>query len=284
MNSVFSLATTDVVDTLSNDISEDTSRRNEVFSSEAGSDTIYATGDTNVILAGVDYSIGNSGKTIFLSNQPDTTNHTIDGTAGRDAIATGSGRDIIYAGEGDNEIACLFGGNKTIYAGAGDDLITTSGGNDVIYAGEGNNYINAGDGRNIIYAYAGNDSILTGAGNDIIYAGGGNNTINSGVGNDIIYTGSGNDYINASLGNDIIWLQGGQDTVVIALGNGVDTINNFQLGQTQIGLSGGLTFNDLTIAQGNGATSISAGNAILASLSNVQASSLDASSFVTVTV
>ena len=88
--------------------------------------------------------------------------------------------------------------------------------------------------------------------------------------------------INGGTGNDTIWLGGGNDVVVIAKGDGVDTINNFQLGQTQIGLSGGLTFSDLAIAQGNGATLISVGDELLASLSWVQASSINASSFVTV--
>ena len=102
------------------------------------------------------------------------------------------------------------------------------------------------------------------------------------AGDDIIYSGSGNDEINGGTGNDTIWLGGGQDTIVLARGNGVDTINNVQLGQTQIGLSGGLTFNDLAIAQADGATFISAGSELLASLSWVQASSLSASNFVTV--
>ena len=50
------------------------------------------------------------------------------------------------------------------------------------------------------------------------------------------------DRIDGGKGNDTIWLGGGRDIVVLARGNGIDTINNFQVGQTQIGLSGGLTF------------------------------------------
>jgi len=88
--------------------------------------------------------------------------------------------------------------------------------------------------------------------------------------------------INGGTGNDTIWLAGGNDVVVIAKGDGVDTVNNFQLGQTQIGLSSGLSFSDLAITQGNGATLISAGDQLLASLSWVQASSINASSFVSV--
>ena len=90
------------------------------------------------------------------------------------------------------------------------------------------------------------------------------------------------DRIDGGTGNDTVWLGGGQDIVVLAKGFGTDVINNFQVGQTQIGLSGGLRFSDLAIAQGDGATLISAGNELLASLSWVQASSISASNFVTV--
>ncbi|HEY9706844.1 MAG TPA: hypothetical protein V6D48_01435, partial [Oculatellaceae cyanobacterium] len=101
------------------------------------------------------------------------------------------------------------------------------------------------------------------------------------AGNDTIYSGSGSDVINGGTGNDTLWLGGGRDTVVLARGNGVDTINNFQLGQTEIGLSGGLRFSDLAIAQETDATliEIAATGEDLARLSGVQASSISANSF-----
>ena len=56
--------------------------------------------------------------------------------------------------------------NQTIYAGSGDDYISTAGGNDHIYAGNGNNVIEAGEGNNRIYAGFGYDYISAGAGDD----------------------------------------------------------------------------------------------------------------------
>ena len=121
-----------------------------------------------------------------------------------------------------------------------------------------------------------------GSGNDQIFASEGNNTIDGGFGNDIIYSGSGSDRINGGMGSDTIWLGGGQDIVVLTRGFGVDTIHNFQVGQTRIGLADGLTFSSLTITQGRDAAEIKIGSNVLVSISWVQASSLDASSFVVV--
>ncbi len=173
-------------------------------------------------------------------------------------------------------------GNNSLFGDNGNDTIQGRGGNDLIFGGEGVNSLFGDGGDDIIYGGSQADSITGGTGNDLIFAGEGNNTIFGGAGNDIIYSGSGSDRIDGGKGNDTIWLGGGRDVVVLAKGNGIDTINNFQLGQTQIGLSSGLTFSDLVISQGNDATLISAGNEVLATLSWVQASSINTSSFVTV--
>jgi 3-phytase/alkaline phosphatase D len=176
---------------------------------------------------------------------------------------------------GDDENNNLFGDN-------GNDTIQGRGGNDQIFGSEGVNTLFGDSGDDVIFGGSQADSITGGTGDDTIFASEGNNTVFGGAGNDTIYSGSGNDRIDAGKGNDTIWLGGGRDIVVLAKGNGIDTINNFQPCQTQIGLSGGLRFNDLTITQGDGATLISVGNEVLASLSWVQASSISASNFVTV--
>jgi 3-phytase/alkaline phosphatase D len=178
----------------------------------------------------------------------------------------------------------IIGGdaNDSLYGDNANDTIQGGTGNDQIFGGEGVNTLFGDSGDDLIYGGSQADTVTGGTGNDTIYASEGNNTVFGSAGDDIIYSGSGNDEINGGTGNDTIWLGGGQDTIVLARGNGVDTINNVQLGQTQIGLAGGLTFNDLAIAQADGATFISAGSELLASLSWVQASSLSASNFVTV--
>ena len=182
-------------------------------------------------------------------------------------------------------------GSDTLFGENGNDTIQGRGGNDLICGGEGLNTLLGDGGDDLIYGGSQADTIVGGTGNDTIYTSLGNNTVYGGAGNDIIYSGSGSDCakrtdradrIDAGKGNDIIWLGGGQDVVILARGNGVDTINNFQLGQTQIGLSGGLRFEDLAIFQDDSAILIRAGSELLASLSWVQASHINADSFVTV--
>jgi Ca2+-binding RTX toxin-like protein len=181
--------------------------------------------------------------------------------------------------------------NNSIQGTQGDDSLYGTVGSDFIYGLEGNDQIFGSEGENKLFGGAGNDSLYGGSQDDLIYGGSendtifasdGNNTVYGEFGDDIIYSGAGNDRIDGGTGNDTLWLGGGQDIVVLAKGFGTDVINNFQVGQTEIGLSGGLRFSDLAIAQGDGATLISAGNELLASLSWVQASSINASSFVTV--
>ncbi|AFY35187.1 calcium-binding protein [Calothrix sp. PCC 7507] len=171
---------------------------------------------------------------------------------------------------------------ETIFGNASNDIIYALGGNDQIFASEGNNTIFGGTGDDLIYGGSQADTIYGEKGNDTIFANEGVNTVFGGAGDDLIYTGSGNDFISGGVGNDTIWLGGGRDIVVLAKGDGIDTVNNFQVGQTMIGLSGGLTYDDLTIIQGNGSALINTGDKLLASLSWVQASNIKFDSFFTI--
>ncbi|MDB9399133.1 Ig-like domain-containing protein [Microcystis aeruginosa CS-567/02-A1] len=197
----------------------------------------------------------------------------IVGTLGNDSLFGGAGNDIIYAVAGDNY---LFGGD-------GDDQLFGGDGNDALFGGNGNDQLFGGGGNDYLYGGPGDNLLDGGDGDDILYAGNGNNTLLGGAGDDIIYSGSGQNLINGGLGNDLIFLNGGQDTVVIAQGAGVDTINNFQvsLGQ-RIGLSGGLSFDQLTLTQSGMDTLIKTGDETLAVLEFIQSSSLNSSAFTVV--
>ncbi len=174
--------------------------------------------------------------------------------------------------------------NDSLFGDNGNDTIQGRGGSDQIFGSEGVNTLFGDGGDDLLYGGSQADSITGGTGNDTIYASEGNNTLFGGAGNDAIYSGSGSDRIDGGKGNDTIWLGGGQDIVVLARDNGVDTINNFQSSQTKLGLSSGLTFNDVAITQGNSATliEIASSGEDLARLSGVQASNINATSFVTV--
>jgi len=175
-------------------------------------------------------------------------------------------------------------GNDVLNGTFGDDALYGRGGNDIIFGGEGVNTLLGEDGNDRIYGGFQTDYINGGNGNDEIYGVGGNNTIYGGAGNDLIHSGFGDDLILGGAGNDWIFLGGGKDIVVLQINKGVDRIQNFQVGQTKLGLSGGLTFENLAIAQRGNDTLIKFANTgeDLARLNGVQASSIGSSSFVNV--
>ena len=212
-------------------------------------------------------------------------NH-IDAGEGDNIVIAGDGNDLVYSGPND-DIITGGNGSNALYAGEGKNQITTGSDNDIIYAGASDDFISAGDGDDQIFAAEGNNIIDAGAGNDIIYAGAGYDFITGGTGNDLIFAGDGDNIINGGAGNDIINSGSGKDLFVLGLGEGTDTITNFQVGHDLIGLSGGLTFEQLSINQGIGSNSnefftlISDTNSdsVLASLSWTLADSINSSSF-----
>jgi Ca2+-binding RTX toxin-like protein len=175
-------------------------------------------------------------------------------------------------------------GNNSLFGTVNGDTIFGRDGNDSIFGSEGVNTMYGEDGNDKLYGGSNADYMYGGNGNDDLYGAGGNNKLFGDAGNDEIYSGSGDDLIDGGIGKDTIWLGGGKDTVVLALGNGLDTIYNFQDGQTTLGLSGGLKFEDLAISQkgNNTLIEIANGGEDLARLFGVQASSIDSSNFVIV--
>ncbi|MEO1520617.1 MAG: lysophospholipase, partial [Cyanobacteria bacterium J06633_2] len=103
------------------------------------------------------------------------------------------------------------------------------------------------------------------------------NILNGGEGNDILRGGLGNDTLAGGLGND---------TFVLETNSGTDIIFDFDSGIDILGLSGGLSFGDLTLTQGTGSdvdnTLIIANNQTIASLSGIQATALTSNDFITV--
>lgn len=88
--------------------------------------------------------------------------------------------------------------------------------------------------------------------NDVINGQGGNDSLYGLSGKDILRGDDGNDVLVGGSGNDILTGGSGSDTFVLAAGSGTDTITDFTSTDV-IGLSSGLTINDLTISWGTGA-------------------------------
>ncbi|MBD2386561.1 putative Ig domain-containing protein [Cylindrospermum sp. FACHB-282] len=154
-----------------------------------------------------------------------------------------------------------FNSADVINAQLGDDTIDGLGGDDLLRGGAGNDTLSGGNGDDKLYGDDGNDSLVGGNGQDLLVGGGGNDFLDGGRGDDNLTGGT------------------GSDIFLLATAAGRDTITDFSLGQSdQIGLSGGLSFNQLSFS-GN---EISLGNQTLAALTGFDTTTLTQDNFVLV--
>ena len=123
----------------------------------------------------------------------------------------------------------------------------------------------------------GKDSLSGTPGDDNLNGGNGKDTLNGGAGNDTLVGGNGADNLTGGLGDDI--LTGGKsgDIFILAVGEGTDTITDFGDGPDAIGLTGGVTFNDLSFS-GNDII-VTGSNEILAIVTDVDTTTLSSSNF-----
>jgi Ca2+-binding RTX toxin-like protein len=211
---------------------------------DANGDSLSLTGVSNPVNASVTFSNGN---VIFTPS----TNFTGDASFDY-SISDGKGGTIRA------NVSVAVGGTQT--GGIGDDTLTGT---------EGNDSLNG---------LRGNDSLIVNSGNDTLIGGNGKDFLVGSAGDDLLDGGNGTDTLRGGLGNDSLTGGNRQDIFVFADGEGIDTINNFQLGSDQIGLTGGLTFGNLSFS-GN---EILMGSKVLAVLTGVNTNTLTASNFVTV--
>ncbi|KAF3886436.1 MULTISPECIES: DUF4347 domain-containing protein [Nostocales] len=192
--------------------------------------------------------------------------NAIVGTPGSDRLMGTTNSDRILGLEGDDIIIAGFGADE-IDAGDGNDTVfgdsissvtnATSSTSDLIKGGNGSDRLYGSEGKDWLYGEAGDDLLW---GND---------------GADEFWGGLGNDYLTGGKGNDIF---------VVARNEGIDTINDFRVGEDIIRLSGSLTFSALSMVQVLNNTIIvdNSNQKYLAILVGVQASTLTANSFTTI--
>ena len=152
-------------------------------------------------------------------------------------------------------------------------------GNDIIHGTSGRDEINGGNGKDTLYGGNGSDTLIAGNGDDLLYGG---------VSDDVLSGGNGDDLLDGGQGNDTLTGGKGSDRFVLAVGAGTDKITDFTDCQDRIGLSGGLSFEQLKIAQGIGANSadtlisVTSNDEVLAILTGVNAINITAADFVAV--
>ena len=131
------------------------------------------------------------------------------------------------------------------------------------------------DANNTASGFAGDDIISGGVGNDQLFGGKGDDNLNGGEGDDTLIGGAGADILISGTGRDVL---------VLAAGAGTDTFIDFQKGQDFIGLSRGLSFNQLRVTQGDFSTTIEivSNGEVLANILSVSTSPLTASDFISI--
>jgi DNA-binding XRE family transcriptional regulator len=182
------------------------------------------------------------------------------------------------------------GQNNIVFTGAGKDEVDLS--TVSAFPNSGNNIVDLGSGDDTIFVNKG-DRAFGSDGNDIFDArdSQGNNRISGGVGDDIFYLGSndralggdGNDIFKVSLGGgNLISGGAGADQFWIVnaeLPKATNTVLDFQLGTDVIGIQGtvslGITTSTLKLNQVGGDTAIVFNNQTLATLTGIQANSLN---------
>ncbi len=167
-----------------------------------------------------------------------------------DTLNDSAGNDKILAGDGNNTINAVRGGDDWIVTGTGDDHVTDNAGNnlidtgagaDTIYAtGTGDDWILAGEGNDLIVDAGGTNYIDAGAGDDSIelgdeaswvVAGDGDDEVTGGAGDDLIEAGAGADLAFGGAGGD--WVEGGSDGDIVAGMDGDDVlVADTSVGQT----------------------------------------------------
>jgi hypothetical protein len=168
------------------------------------------------------------------------------------------------------------------FATAGKDVIDGTPDRDRINGSDGNDILNGNDGNDKLLGGKGRDRLIGGDGNDTLNGGDGNDTLLGEKGRDRLFGGKGNDVLDGGIGNDKLVGGSDRDIFVIARTTGVDTIVDFEDGIDRIGLSGKLSFEDLTIAQDGRNAVISVGRRELAILNRFDAADLSGRDFTTV--
>ncbi len=192
-------------------------------------------------------------------------NYEINGGAGNDTITTGyTGSEAhftVHGGSGDDVIQGVGGVNE-VYGGTGNDTIEGSFGAFTIQGGAGNDSITLGSyASGELFGGSGNDTITAlaqrdqytmhgGSGDDQLTGIGNFSSINEtyygDTGNDTISSLGGNDTLDGGKGNDVLFGGGGDDTFVFHGKDGVDTIQDFTVGQDKVEFHiAGLHYGDL---------------------------------------
>ena len=139
----------------------------------------------------------------------------------------GSGSDLIYGNDADNQI----------FGNEGEDIIKGSKGKDRLYGDDGNDFLEGGKGKDRLYGGDGNDFLEGGKGKDRLYGDDGNDFLEGGKGKDRLYGGDGNDFLEGGRGFDNLFGGSGNDVFKLTTGRGFDRIRDFRKGEDRLDIA-----------------------------------------------
>ena len=173
--------------------------------------------------------------------------------------------------------------NNRLVGTRNSDRLSGFGRNDRLLARGGDDFLDGGGGRDRLNGGAGNDRLDGGRGSDRLFGDRDNDILDGGDNRDRLDGGQGDDLLDGGRGSDRLKGDRGADGFVLREGDGRDIILDYRDGQDRFLLADGLAFDELTITQGRGETSISVTdtNEELASLIGVQANLIGSEDFTT---
>jgi hypothetical protein len=145
-----------------------------------------------------------------------------------------------------------------IKGGSGSDRLTGNDSNNSIFGDNGNDTLSGRGGNDLLKGGEGHDRLYGDAGNDVLIGDSGNDTLIGNDGQDVLEGGSGRDQLNGGKDRDILIGGGDRDEFTFSSSDSASTLENadvvtdFENGQDKIKVTGGITFEQLKIAQGSG--------------------------------
>ncbi len=254
-----------------------------------GSDTLIGGSENDSLVGGSDNLVlpDTDGEDLLDGGEGDDT---LFGNQGNDSLIGGEGNDLIYSGK-DNDLASGEAGNDTIFGdfgddsivgGEGNDFLLGNQGNDTISGGEGNDFIAGGQDDDLLFGDDGDDQVYGDLGADSVYGNQGNDSLYGGEDNDTLIGGEGDDFLSGDEGDDILSGGEGADIFALLLDSGSDVIVDFAEGQDLLGLTVGLSFEELTIEQSETATLIRFEGQLLVTLNRINSTVITEDDFTTI--
>jgi Ca2+-binding RTX toxin-like protein len=226
---------------------------------------------------------------------------TMDGRGGNDTLNGGDGNDLYIFRANETVIEAAGGGIDTIIAGFGmtlpdnvDNLTVNGPNGQAVFGNALDNVLNGTSGDDMIGGGDGNDSLYGNDGNDVLFDNGNDDDLfDGGAGNDWLLLGRGHDTLEGGAGKDILYAANPDQVHGVAINlasgeildngfgesgsiGGIEVVMGTRFSDHIIGSNAGETFlthggNDTIEAGGGNDTLMFGDNAVIANLSNGQA-------------